>query len=87
VRDQGRALGAGRAAEKRIYVTFAVSGVSGTVEEARLRLYISEGTRNGLAIYRTASNGWNERQITWADQPGVVGAPLGRVGITLAGCS
>src|SRR5687767_7305562 len=39
------------------YIRFTVSGVSGVIQSARVRVYaITEGTRNGPAVYATGSN-------------------------------
>lgn len=50
------------------YLTFSVSGVSGPVQGARLRLYAGSGTANGPAVY-TAPATWTETGITWATKP------------------
>ena len=51
------------------FLRFAVSGVSGSIQSARLRLYIpSNGSNNGPAIYAT-SNSWTETGITWNTRP------------------
>jgi acid phosphatase type 7 len=50
------------------YFRFSVAGVSGTVQQATLRLYATTDTTNGPSLYATASN-WSESQITWANRP------------------
>ena len=51
------------------YLRFTVSGVSGTVQNVRLRVFCTtEGTSNGPAIYATG-NSWSETGITWNNRP------------------
>lgn len=50
------------------YLRFTVAGTSGTVSNAKLRLYVAEGTNNGPALY-TTSNSWTETGITWNNRP------------------
>jgi len=55
------------------YIRFSVSGVSGTLQTARLRVYAtSEGTRNGPAVYTTGTT-WSETGITWNNRPARTG--------------
>ncbi len=50
------------------YLRFNVSGVSGSVQSAKLRVYAYGGTANGPAVYTTAA-GWSESGITWSNRP------------------
>jgi hypothetical protein len=51
------------------FIRFTVTGVSGTIRSARLRLYVTDnGTENGPAIYAT-NNSWSENEITWNNRP------------------
>ncbi len=51
------------------YLRFTVSGVSGTIQNVRLRVYsTSANTNNGPAIYAT-DNTWTETGITWNNRP------------------
>src|SRR5215212_1822556 len=51
------------------YLRFPVSGVTGTVQSAILRVYsTTDGTRNGPAVYATGSS-WSETGITWNNRP------------------
>lgn len=51
------------------YIRFTVSGVSGTVQSARLRVYtITNSSTNGPAVYST-NNTWTETNITWNNRP------------------
>src|SRR5215208_4874485 len=51
------------------YIRFTVSGVAGTVQDAKLRVYTTvNSTSNGPAVY-AASNTWIEAGITWNNHP------------------
>jgi hypothetical protein len=50
------------------YLRFTVAGVSGTVTSAKLRVYLTEGSSNGPAVYATSSS-WTETGITWNNRP------------------
>ena len=55
------------------YLRFAVSGVSGSVQTATLRLWVTSATANGPAVY-TTDNTWSETTITWANRPARTGS-------------
>ena len=62
------------------YLRFDVSGISGTVQSATLRLYIvSDPTTDGPAVYPTGSD-WTETGITWNARPQATGPATGDVG-------
>jgi hypothetical protein len=50
------------------YIRFTVTGISGTVSSAKMRVYVTDATRNGPALY-TTSNNWTETDITWNNRP------------------
>ena len=50
------------------YLRFGVSGVSGSVQRAILRVHASTATVDGPAVYGT-DNGWTETGITWSTRP------------------
>ena len=52
----------------RSYLKFQVSGVSGTVSSAKLRLYAYNATTDGPALYPTVAT-WSESTITWNTRP------------------
>jgi Glycosyl hydrolases family 16 len=56
------------------FARFDVSGISGTVTGAKLRLYVSNATRNGPAVYRTSTS-WSERGVTWNARPSTTSRP------------
>jgi len=63
---------------KASYLRFTVSGLSGTVQTAKLRLYVNNGTGNGPAVFRTG-DAWTEKgtgSITWKNRPAAAGAAL-----------
>ncbi|HEY0398966.1 MAG TPA: Ig-like domain-containing protein, partial [Acidimicrobiia bacterium] len=63
---------------KETYLRFAVSGLAGTVQSAKLRLYVIDGTADGPAVYRTGDS-WVEKGkggVTWKTRPGPTGPKL-----------
>jgi acid phosphatase type 7 len=59
------------------YLRFEVSGVTDTVRQATLRLWVPAGggTANGPAVFR-APNTWTEAGLTWANRPAATGTAL-----------
>src|SRR3990172_8824159 len=57
------------------YLRFTVSGVSGAVLSARLRVFATTDTANGPAVYPT-SNDWAELGITWNTRPAPTGGAV-----------
>jgi PKD repeat protein len=69
----------------RVYLRFAVSGVLGApVESAKLRLFATDPSDDGGALYPAAS-GWSESGITWANAPPIAGTPLAGPAPAVAG--
>jgi hypothetical protein len=50
------------------YLRFSVSGISGSIVSAKLRLFATNGTTNGPELH-TAPNTWDETSITWNTRP------------------
>jgi hypothetical protein len=50
------------------FLRFELSGLSGTVQSAKLRLYATDATANGPAVYTTGSS-WQESTITFNTKP------------------
>src|SRR5262249_31083647 len=50
------------------YLQFAVTGVTGTVNSAKLRLYVIGGSSIGLAVY-LVDNAWTTTGMTWNNRP------------------
>ena len=61
------------------YIRFTVSGVTGAVTNAKLRLYVTNGSSNGPSVYLT-SNTWGENTITWNNKPAATSGVLANVG-------
>jgi chitodextrinase len=61
------------------YLSFALSGLSGTVRQAMLRLWVSSGTGDGPIVTPT-STGWTENGITWSNKPAPTGATITDIG-------
>jgi chitodextrinase len=70
---------AGSGVRVNTYLRFNVTGLSGTVQSATLRLMSnSDGTSFAPSVYAVApSPTWNETEITWANQPGSTGPASG----------
>lgn len=62
------ALWADRSPSEESYLRFQVGGISGAVQEAKLRLRVSNGTGNGPAIHTTTS-AWSELGLTYNNRP------------------
>ena len=63
---------AGSDPDVQTYLRFAVSGLSGSVASAKLRVYATSPTTDGPAVYATSAN-WSEGGITWSNRPAPVG--------------
>jgi len=62
------------------YIRFSVSGVAGTVQSVRLRVYTTvNSSTNGPAVY-TTGNTWTETGITWNNRPGRTGSAIDNKG-------
>jgi beta-glucanase (GH16 family) len=69
----------GAGSRRATFARFDVSGISGTVTRAKLRLYVSNATRNGPAVYRTSAS-WSESGVTWKARPSTTSRPRGDKG-------
>ena len=61
-------LAADTSPQMQSFLRFNVSGVSGSVTSAKLRMYATNGTGNAPAV-RATSNAWTETGITWNTKP------------------
>ena len=61
------------------YFQFAVSGVTGSVSQATLRLYVKDGSPDVGTVY-LVDNGWDEATVGWNNAPALSGSPLGNLG-------
>jgi hypothetical protein len=58
------------------YLHFTLTGVSGPIESAKLRVFdTTNGSSNGPAVYAT-TNMWTETGITWENRPTEVGSAV-----------
>ena len=58
------------------FLRFTVTGVTGPIQSARLRLYVADdGSRNGPAVY-ASDNSWTESDITWNNRPAQTGEAI-----------
>lgn len=68
---------------RRSFLRFTVSGVSGVVTGAKLRLRTisgNSGSNVGGTFRRMSNTTWSETGTTWNNQPAIDGATLGTVG-------
>lgn len=62
-------------AERRSYLKFEISGISGPVTNAKLRLYSETATVDGPELWPVVTN-WNENSITWNTRPAATAGPV-----------
>ncbi len=66
------------------YLKFDVVGLGGSVQSAKLRLYVTDGSKDGGTLFRVPDTSWSELGITFANAPPFGGA-LGNAGATSPG--
>ncbi len=66
------------------YLRFNVTGVTGTVQTATLRLFVRNASSNAPSLYFT-DNTWTETGITWNNKPPATGPALANVAAAAAG--
>ncbi|MEZ4869907.1 MAG: DNRLRE domain-containing protein [Caldilineaceae bacterium] len=66
------------------YLRFSVTGVTGIVQSATLRLFVTNGSTNGPSLYAT-DNSWSEAGITWNNRPAPTGGAIANVDSMSAG--
>jgi PKD repeat protein len=71
--------------EYRPYVSFDVSGVTGPVTRAVIRLYVTDGSDNGGAWYPVDASAWTESGLNWGNAPLLTGTPVATIGTVGAG--
>jgi hypothetical protein len=64
-----RTLGVDRRPPVRTYLRFRISGLSGSVRQATLRLFVIRARGRGLRVASVRSRSWSERGITYANAP------------------
>jgi trimeric autotransporter adhesin len=62
------------------YLKFTVTGVTGSITSAALRLHVAQASPDGGVLYPVADTSWSESSLTWATRP-----PLGSTAIGAAG--
>lgn len=61
--------------QQEALVRFTLTGISGVVESARLRIYVATGSTDGPMVYPSAST-WTESEVIWDTRPARTGEPL-----------
>jgi hypothetical protein len=74
----------GGGADYRSYLKFRAVGLSGTVVRAAVRLWVTDPSRDGPAVWRTSAS-WSGKTLTWANRPAAIGAMLSDAGPTPSG--
>ncbi len=72
------------AADQIAYLKFSVTGLTGSVQSATLRLYVNNASPDGGTAYSVANN-WTEGGIKWNNRPAFSGGPLGSAGAAVSG--
>jgi flagellar hook assembly protein FlgD len=73
------------------YLKFNVSGLTGTVQSAMIRLHVLDGGNDGGSIYSVSNNhrgsntAWTEAGLNWSNAPAISGTPLSSAGAVTAG--
>lgn len=76
--------GADGNASLHAYLTFSVAGRAGPIRAATLRLYVTDPSRSGGAVF-AAAPGWSEASLTWGNAPGPSGRSLGTLNASTTG--
>ncbi|MGZ6643342.1 MAG: CBM96 family carbohydrate-binding protein, partial [Solirubrobacteraceae bacterium] len=66
------------------YLTFTVSGLSGPVTGAKLRLFVTDASPDGGSVFGVDPTAWTESTLTWNNAPPLAGTPIASVGATSA---
>src|SRR5512142_300670 len=53
----------------RSYLRFNLSGASGPVTQAKLRVYANSASSSGISVWGVSSASWSETAITYANAP------------------
>ena len=63
------------------HLRFSVSGITGPVQTAKLRLYVTDASSTGGGtLYQTVDNSWTETGINYTNQPSTTGSALATLG-------
>jgi PKD repeat protein len=66
------------------YLMFNVTGITGPVSNVKLRLYVTDASTDGGAVY-SVSTIWTETGLTYNNAPVISGSSLGSTGTTVLG--
>jgi hypothetical protein len=66
------------------YLRFGVSGLAGPVRRATLRLFVTNATKDGPAVF-AVTGAWEEGALTWENRPGPAGAAVTDAGPVATG--
>ena len=75
----------------RSYLKFGVSGLTGTVVSAKLRLKVTNASNDGGSVYKVSNfflsttTEWDEDGLHWNNAPTISGSPLSSVGAVTIG--
>jgi hypothetical protein len=64
---------------EQAYIRFNVTGVTGAIQNATLRLFVTNSSSNGPGLYGTA-NTWTETSITWNNRPAPTTGVIANIG-------
>jgi len=67
------------------YLKFTVAGVAGTVQSAKLRLFVTGASPDGGTLRSVADNSWTESGLTWNTAPTFASTALASVGAIATG--
>jgi len=68
------------------FLKFNVTGVIGTIQNAKIRLKVIDASADGGGIYSvsndygTSASSWTESGLTWNNAPAILGSPLSSLG-------
>jgi Calcineurin-like phosphoesterase len=74
----------GSGLDRHAYIKVTASGLSGTVDRAALRLWVTNGTRDGPRVYPTTTS-WSGGSMTWRNRPRATGPPASDAGAIMTG--
>ena len=67
------------------YLKFQVSGITGTVQSAKLRLNVANASDKGGTVAAMTDSGWTEAGVTYNNRPAIDGPGLATLGAVTAG--
>jgi PKD repeat protein len=67
----------------RSYLRFDLTGISGTIQSAALKVYANSAQSTGYSVYRVADTTWGESTITATNQPAFAATASGASGAIL----